>query len=329
MAEGDISFELSHLAAVCHTAFDSVSATEIDNEKIHGVTRKFTQKLVQSVFALPHESSDVGVLVTLPEQNTIKLPRAQRVPEPKLEPKWEKFAKSKGILKKKKDRMVYDEDHDMYRPRYGYKGMNNAEMEIPIVEIKAGDDPNEDPWAAKRQKKKESLLKNVKQQLMNKKRAGTLKGYGSNGNGETLTPEPLGAKITKKTKAELAKRLQYAQMSTQSLGNFDNKLEGEPERKLTGKKRAFQDNLMPANDEKARMKAALRQSVDKVDRKVKKTSNSLKQYEGMIPDAPEGRFRKKKGSTDLDNAKESKGKGKAGGSKTSSSSTSKGKSKGK
>lgn len=35
--------------------------------------------------------------------------------------RWEKFAKEKGINKKKKDLMIYDEQSKEFKPRYGYK----------------------------------------------------------------------------------------------------------------------------------------------------------------------------------------------------------------
>ena len=43
------------------------------------------------------------------------------------------------------------------------------------------------------------------------------------------------------------------------------------------------------------MRAAIRQVADKVDKKQRGVTNSLAAYEGIIPDAPEDSFRKKKG----------------------------------
>ena len=42
--------------------------------------------------------------------------------------KWEKFAKAKGINKKKKSRMKLDTETGDYKPLYGYKSANN---EVP------------------------------------------------------------------------------------------------------------------------------------------------------------------------------------------------------
>jgi regulator of ribosome biosynthesis len=54
---------------------------------------------------LPTEKSDVGMLSVLPAEIS-SLPRSHRLAEKKVDTKWEKFAKTKGITKKKRDRMV-------------------------------------------------------------------------------------------------------------------------------------------------------------------------------------------------------------------------------
>lgn len=94
--------------------------------------------------------------------------RAKPVPQPKPETKWEKFAKEKGITKKKRSRMVYDEEKEEYRPRWGYKRAKAGIEEQAIVEVKAGDDPNVDPWTKAKLAKKERVQKNLKQQQKNK-----------------------------------------------------------------------------------------------------------------------------------------------------------------
>jgi len=43
-----------------------------------------------------------------------RLPREKKIPEAKSQTKWEKFAESKGIQKRKRSRMVFDEDKDEY-----------------------------------------------------------------------------------------------------------------------------------------------------------------------------------------------------------------------
>ena len=118
----------------------------------------------------PTEASDVGPLTILPNE-VAALPRYTKIPEPKAETKWEKFAREKGIQKTKKERMVYDEDTGDYKPRYGYKRINNGLEDLPIVEVKEGDDPFADPWSIDRKEKKDRIAKNKKSQLKNVERA--------------------------------------------------------------------------------------------------------------------------------------------------------------
>ncbi len=79
------------------------------------------QLMIRKVFSLPDAGrpKDGGRLVVLPDTTT-PLPREKPVPKPKVQTKWEAFAEKKGIMKKKRSRMVYDEESESYKPRYGY-----------------------------------------------------------------------------------------------------------------------------------------------------------------------------------------------------------------
>jgi regulator of ribosome biosynthesis len=126
------------------------------------------------VFDLPVESSELGPLATLPREE-MRFPREKRIPEPKPETKWAKFAKEKGIKKKKKERMVFDEEQQEFRPRYGYKGANKTIEEHAVVEVKSGQDRFADPWAAAKEEKKARAAKNKDQQIRNLERASGIK----------------------------------------------------------------------------------------------------------------------------------------------------------
>jgi regulator of ribosome biosynthesis len=121
------------------------------------------------LFTCPTESTEVGSVIVLPGEVT-KLPREKRIPELKPLTKWEKFAKQKGILKKKKDRMIFDEETGVYRPNFGYKRAKNGIEDTPIVEVKAGEDPYADPWTQDRKSKKDRVNKNLENQLKNQLR---------------------------------------------------------------------------------------------------------------------------------------------------------------
>lgn len=119
---------------------------------------------------LPVEKSDLGPLSILPTEEFI-LPKAQKEPEPKPETKWEKFAREKGIKKRKRDRMVFDEDDQQFKPRFGYKRAQNGIEDVPIIEVKPGQDPYADPWSDARKVKKEASKKEEKNQRRNLNRA--------------------------------------------------------------------------------------------------------------------------------------------------------------
>lgn len=118
------------------------------------------------LFECPVERSEIGPLAVLPSEKSV-LPREKHVPEPKQDTKWEKFAKEKGIKNKKRERMVFEENSQEFRPRFGYKRANNGVEDVPIVEIKNGQDPFKDPWAAERENKKARVIKNEKNQKKN------------------------------------------------------------------------------------------------------------------------------------------------------------------
>lgn len=76
------------------------------------LTRDNTQLLINDIWQLPTERVDECIVAKLPPPTTI-LPRLRKVPGPKPLTKWEKFAKEKGLTKKKKDKKVYDEVLDV------------------------------------------------------------------------------------------------------------------------------------------------------------------------------------------------------------------------
>ena len=89
------------------------------------------------------------------------LPRQQPPPKVRGKTKWDKFAEEKGIHKRKRGRLVWDEITKEWRPRHGYKRVGSYEE--PIIEhsskIPEGSDPFAEAKAAKRQRVAENLKK--------------------------------------------------------------------------------------------------------------------------------------------------------------------------
>lgn len=100
-----------------------------------------TQSLVAQVFGLPSEAAEVGRLAKLPPPST-PLPRHKPLPKPRAPTKWEIFAQQKGIQKKKRSKLVFDDAAGEYRRRFGYKRAND-DNDIAIIEATNDDKARE------------------------------------------------------------------------------------------------------------------------------------------------------------------------------------------
>lgn len=114
---------------------------EVENH-LASLARDNLQLLVNSLWKLPTTGSDVGPLVTLPAL-TAALPRTKHVPVAREPTRWEKFARAKGIVKRKKGSHEYDEARRGWRPRHGAKSLKNDPMTNWITELKPGQDIND------------------------------------------------------------------------------------------------------------------------------------------------------------------------------------------
>jgi len=94
------------------------------------------QRLVADLFTLPSEADVNGRYVELPAGET-PFPRTKPLP-PTEKPmtKWEKFAKEKGIKKRKRSKLVYDEQTDEWKRRHGYDRVKDADR-IIIADAKS------------------------------------------------------------------------------------------------------------------------------------------------------------------------------------------------
>eukprot|EP00898_Chlorokybus_atmophyticus_P001475 jgi/Chlat1/2328/Chrsp17S02802 len=215
--------------------------------------RSVLQTLVAKLFALPSRPVDVGGrMVELPAP-TFPLPRHKPLPRPKPPTKWERFAKEKGIVKRKRSKLEYDEKAAEWRRRYGYKRVND-EQEIPYIEAKASDVPGEDPFSKMRVDKKARVAKNQAQQLGNVKAAAKANGRSALPSTIALTshipvergmPKAEPGRI-KHDKRQLAQAASIAASATASGGKFDKKLPGErPDLAQKGKRRKFAPTVEP------------------------------------------------------------------------------------
>ncbi|KAL3700703.1 hypothetical protein R1sor_018725 [Riccia sorocarpa] len=136
--------------------------------------RDLVQALNDKLYDLPATIDKVGRIVTLPPPST-RLPREKPIPKPRPPTKWEVFAQKKGITKRKRSKLEYDEQTDEWRRRHGYKRVND-ENEIPWIDAKDTDAPGEDPfeklkvdrqsWVARKSRKK--VHSSIRKQLREK-----------------------------------------------------------------------------------------------------------------------------------------------------------------
>ena len=97
--------------------------------------------------------------------------------------KWEKFAKDKGIKKRKRSKMVFDEQTDEWKRRHGYDRAGDANK-IIIMDGKwseeggHGGKGSEDPFTKEEREKKERVEKNAGRQQKNLQQAVATHGKG-------------------------------------------------------------------------------------------------------------------------------------------------------
>lgn len=75
---------------------------------LKALARDNTQLLLNKIWTLPFERVDDVVIAKLPPPTSV-LPREKPVPKQKAPSKWEAYAKEKGIVKRKKTKLVWDE----------------------------------------------------------------------------------------------------------------------------------------------------------------------------------------------------------------------------
>lgn len=243
--DDNLSYDLGNLTAYDHSTqqLPSAAATQRSQfeQALLDVSRDNVQLLMNQIFALPSAPmpGDVGRLAALPLPTTA-LPREKPLPSAKQLTKWEAFAKTKGIVNRKRSRMVFDEERQEYAPRHGYKRVGSAADEQTIIEHREGDDPSVDPWTKAKQDRKARSDKNAKQQAANVMRAAPGAHRVPGAIDLTSTPQFVnklaasaakgGNKRTeqpsKSHHVDLA--LRAVQQSTASMGKFDKKSVIEP-----------------------------------------------------------------------------------------------------
>ncbi|CAO2167530.1 unnamed protein product [Urochloa humidicola] len=252
MAEGDAAtpaiastceVDLGHLMAYDpshHIAAAAASSREQLRQECLQKGAELAQAVANALFALPPSEDRDGPIVHLPPP-TIRLPREKHLPKPKPPTKWELFAKAKGITKRKKNKREWDEQTQSWKRTYGYDRVND-DKDIPIIDAKATDEPGVDPFAQRRQEKKQRVEKQEKNRLENLKKAAKVGALPSHIQlaAKALPITGTKADLPKKSRKEdLENVAGMASSATASGGKFDEKLPGEKPLKHPGKHRKF------------------------------------------------------------------------------------------
>uniref|UniRef100_A0A3Q2D8N1 Ribosome biogenesis regulatory protein n=1 Tax=Cyprinodon variegatus TaxID=28743 RepID=A0A3Q2D8N1_CYPVA len=107
--ELDLEFDVGNLLACDKNRIESRDFRERGKEDfLRSLARDNTQLLINEIWKLPTERNEEVLVAKLPEQTT-RLPREKPPPKPRPPTRWEQFAKLKGIQKKKKTNLVWDE----------------------------------------------------------------------------------------------------------------------------------------------------------------------------------------------------------------------------
>ena len=215
--------------------------------------------------------------LTLPEA-IITLPRSLPIPVAKPLTKWEKYKQEKGIVQRKRSRMVYSEEIGDWVPRWGRGSMKKIQdsMNWVMEEKEPGVNPfeqksNEKQLAKAKQLKRQMKNEEYAKKVLNSKKEGNNNNNSNNNiiNSKSEPKQKLSKKQRKALKAQkeiqklnddkknLSKRLEQVQKSTRSMGNFDKKLKNEKEINLLKKKRVSKDVLSDKKKEKSRDKRIL------------------------------------------------------------------------
>lgn len=267
--------------------------------------RESAQLIINEIFEnTEHVNVDGVMCAKLPIQEVnIFLPREKPLPKEKPKTKWEQFAETKGIKKRRKARMEWDDTTKQWIPAWGYKSKRHQKNKEWAIEIPDQAPDDTDMFQKRKEEHNKRVAKNEFQRLRNIGR--NLKQ--SNANQLNINPTGGG------DKQELSKQFHIAKKSTASLGKFDTAVRGEQNQVERGVKRKFQPN-QPSQGEKDRM-MKLAQEVSKGDHVLNAKKAAGRLMAGQQGEAGTGKKKMKIGMKAKAKAAQRAGSGKQKGKK--------------
>jgi regulator of ribosome biosynthesis len=306
----DLLFDIGTMTVTDPNELDVKQLRADPEDYLRNLARDDVQLIINKMWDLPTHRVDGCVVAKLPAP-TSQIPRVKPAPKPRAPTKWESYAKEKGISSRKKEKLVYDDTNQEWKPRYGYNRIG-AEKDDWLMEVPEGKDDSINYFDKKSGERKERVAKNELQRLRNIARGNKFKITGAN-----LTP--VSPSITTFTnKEDVVKAVSLAKASTASLGKFEQKLKHERAPKNSGKKRQFEPNIGDLKSEKEKnlgMLENLAKKVPKID--IKKAVGTFinKEEKTSSETAKKGTRGKKGPGSGRKPRKEYSGKNFKGGSK--------------
>jgi regulator of ribosome biosynthesis len=223
----------------CLVAFDLNLKSETFQE-----TKKTCQLMINSLFKQDIHSNEAGTFCVIPRSVKNLLPRQKPIPTEKHKTRWERFAEKKGIKKRKKKRVEFNEEFQDYRPVYGYKNQGKPKDLsdwLHEVDEKGTDKFEEDKKGFNElmQKRKKELKRikcnkrGIERKQRLKQRRSIIKYFVNN----------------KDFKNSLKKKILDSKQSTASFGRFDEKLDNDNVKVRRGKQKY--DPLIKGDSEKS------------------------------------------------------------------------------
>lgn len=170
LAKSVVFIDMGHLLAFDPRPIDLIELKKEPDSFLKDLTTQTAQLVVNNLFKLPVERVEDIVVAKLPKPITV-IPREKPLPKEKPLTKWEQYAKLKGIQKKKKSKMVFDDASKEWKPRFGYKRANDSTKQW-LIEIGDNEkDPYQDFFSKKTEERNERASKNELQRLRNIARA--------------------------------------------------------------------------------------------------------------------------------------------------------------
>jgi len=254
--DDDFTTDVGSLLLLDHRPFDATTFARLSGdareEYLCNLARDNSQRLIDAVWQCPVDVVEDEHVAKLPAR-TFMMPREKPVPVAKAQTRWEKFAVAKGIQKRKRSRMEFDDATQEYTPRYGYGSVANQGEEVPWIVLRDQDDPYTDKFEEKGDSKKKRVAKNKAQQLRNLAERRDVSRKSTSFAGKSAVKDALGA------------ALNVSRTATASVGKFDAKLKGEPKVAKKHRKKQNLRNPVAGGEQKEKQRAL--SLLAKMDRK--------------------------------------------------------------